>query len=119
AHGLASSSKHWRVRKAYQLDCLLGEPVSGGRIDDAPGGVHRALGRPTGAGSIRLAWHLDPQVGVDQLLARLQGGPQAEARAGSIAPSLRVALRGVGRGRPGTLTVAARIDNKRRRGLRF
>ena len=102
-----------RHRVPDQVDGLLREPLTRSRVDLTPLGVDATAGRePARAGAVGLTGDLDPEEGVGERVAGGRRRPHAEAAPGRVAPDLRVAgVDARGRG-PGSLPVAARVDDE-------
>src|SRR5688500_18350628 len=102
---LTSSPDERRVGVADELECHLREPDPGRRVDHPPNRVLWSRPPPV-ALPVRLARDLDPEVGVDEHVARVQTWPYSEAPIRRVAPVLRVTRRVIGRRGPWALSVA-------------
>src|SRR5574339_710182 len=98
-----------RICVLRQLKRHLGEPLSGAGVDQPPYRVFRT-GSVARAATVRFAWNLDPQIGIDQRVAGVCGGAQTQSAVGRVAPVLRVRVDG--RRCPGSLPVAAGVDDE-------
>ncbi len=101
-----------RVGEAHELERLHREPHARIGVYQIPDRINHIVARAetTAALAVRLTGHLNPQEGVDQLVAGVGSGANANTTAGRVAPCLRV---GEGlRWRPRTLAVPAGVDDE-------
>src|ERR1044071_7228487 len=86
---LPCGARHRRVRELEELRALLREPGAGCRIRGAALGV-RAAAHSAVALAVGFAGYLDPEICIDERVARAGGGPYAEAAVRRVAPVVLV-----------------------------